>query len=235
MNRYWSYFLILAIALSSCTAQRGMQGRPNPGAIAAGAAVGGTVGSIIGGNVGYNNNGWWGGNRGSAIGSIVGTIAGAAIGGAVSSAEQRKREEAYRQQQQQSQPVYQTNNNIPAQNSNSPLNNLKITNIRFIDEGRTQKVNANESSKLLFDVVNEGNTTIYDVVPVVEEITNNKQISISPSQLIEAIEPGEGVRYTADIYAGNKLKTGNITIRIQLTDEEGQQGDWKEFDLPTQN
>ncbi len=66
------------------------------------------------------------------------------------------------------------------------------------------------------------------------ETTGMKLIHISPSVLIEQIAPHDGVKCTANIYAGSKIKTGNINIRIAVADEYGDEYDWQEFSLPTQ-
>ena len=222
-------YVVLAatILLTSCGTSGQMQGNPNPNAMAAGAMVGGSMGSLIGGVVGSNNNGWWGGRRGSAIGTVVGSIAGAAIGGAVSSAQSKA------QSTQEYVEVVEKRPRAPRVTSN--ISGLRISNIRFIDESHSQTINADENSKLIFDIVNESNRTVYNVVPVVEELTGNKQISISPSTMIGQIAPGAGMRYTAHIYAGKRLHNGQVSLRIILTDSNGIEGDCIEFDLETQN
>ena len=77
--------------------------------------------------------------------------------------------------------------------------------------------------------MNEGNKTAYNVVPVVVETTGMKRIYISPSVMIEQITPRNGVKYTANISAGERIKTGNVTIRIAIADEYGDEYDWQEF------
>ena len=52
--------------------------------------------------------------------------------------------------------------------------------------------------------------------------------------MIEQIAPHEGVKYTANISAGDRIKTGEVTIRIAVADGLGQDYDWQEFSLPTQ-
>ena len=74
----------------------------------------------------------------------------------------------------------------------------------------------------------------FNVVPVVAEITGMKRIYISPSVMIEQIKPHEGVKYTASINAGERIKTGEVIIRVAVADETGQEYDWQEFSLPTQ-
>ena len=227
MKKIAYVLLTSTIILSSCGSNGQMQGNPNPNAMTAGAMVGGSMGSLIGGAVGSSNHGWWGGRRGSAIGTVVGSIAGAAIGGAVSSAQSKA---------QASQEYVEVVEQRPRkQIVSSNIGNLRISNIRFIDDNRTQTINADEDSKLIFDIVNEGNYTVYNVVPIVEELTGNKQISISTSTMISQITPGAGMRYTAHIHAGKKLRNGQVSLRIILTDANGVEGDSIEFDLDTHN
>ena len=57
--------------------------------------------------------------------------------------------------------------------------------------------------------MNEGEQTIYNVVPMVTETTGMKRIYISPPVMVEQIAPHNGVKYTATISAGERIKTGN--------------------------
>ena len=91
-----------------------------------------------------------------------------------------------------------------------------------------------ENSKVIFEIVNEGRTPVYDVVPAVEEVTGMKHIFISPSVLVEQIAPGEGIRYTATVSAGEKLKDGEVVLRVTVAAGDNAECDWQEFSLPTQ-
>ena len=200
-------------------------------AIMAGASIGGSLGSSIGGLIGDNNHGWRGGYRGSAIGNIVGTIAGAAIGNALTAPRQEQIEEdAYipevrevRVQKYKKQPQVQ-----------QPISQLKLRKIRFIDDNRSHVIDAGENSKIIFEIMNEGRNPVYNVVPVVETVGKVKHLGISPSVMVEEILPGEGIRYTASIHAGEKLKDGEVTFRVAVADENGMICDSQEFTLPTQ-
>ena len=202
----------------------------NPGAIVAGASIGGSLGGSIGGLIGDNNRGWRGGYRGSAIGNIVGTIAGAAIGSALTAPRQEPIEDdAYvpevrevRVQKYKKQQVQQ------------PVSQLKLRRIRFIDDNRSHVIDAGENSKIIFEIMNEDRKPVYNVVPVVETVGKVKHIGISPSVMVEEILPGEGIRYTASIHAGNRLKDGEVTFRVAVADENGVICDSQEFTLPTQ-
>ena len=211
MKRYIA-ILLTASLLTGCGTSQGLQGDPD--AILTGAAIGGNVGSAIGGLIGDSGHSWHGGYRGSAIGTIVGTLAGAAIGNAVSTPRR--------------QPDTQAPERIPA---NEAMEEVRIHNIRFIDEGRDQTVNAGEDCKIVFDIVNEGNQTAFNVIPSVTEESGMKHIYLSPSVMVDEIGAGEGVKYTAHLSAGRKLKNGTLTIRIALNDTNGWTYDQKEFTL----
>ena len=180
MKKYFIGLLALALACSSCGTSQMASG--DPGAIFAGAAIGGNVGGAIGGLIGDSNGGWRGGYRGSAIGTIIGTIAGAAIGNAVSAPKQ----EEYGYRIERTEPYEPQPETYPAP---SVFDNLKIRNIRFIDDNRDHVITSGESSKVIFEIMNEGDRTVYNVVPVVTETTGMKRIYISPSVMVEQIAP----------------------------------------------
>lgn len=216
--------LALALLLSGCGTGRLAAG--DPYATLTGASIGGNVGGAIGGLIGETSRGWRGSYRGSAIGTIVGTIAGAAIGNAVTAPKQTE-EYSYRIERTQS---YKSQ----SEGRSSAMDNLKIRNIRFIDDDRDHVISSGENSRVVFEIINVGDRTAYNVVPVVTETTGMKRIYISPSVLIEQIEPYDGVKYTANISAGSRIKTGEIIIRLAVADANGQEYDWQEFSLPTQ-
>ena len=223
-----SYILLMAAFLlcSGCyTSRTGTGG--DPGATLAGAAIGGNVGSAMGGLIGENRHGWHGSYRGSAIGAIVGTLAGAAIGNAVSRS-RAEEEEVYVIEQAEPTRVE------PIHSSSTGIENLRIRNIRFIDDDRDHILRSDESSKVIFDIVNESNRPVFNVVPVVEELTGMKRIYLSPSVMVESIGPHNGIKYTATLTAGKRIKTGEIVLRVAVADNFGQQYDGQEFSLPTQ-
>lgn len=226
MKKYVIGVLASALLLSGCGTSRMASG--DPGAVFAGAAIGSNVGGAIGGLIGESNGGWRGGYRGSAIGTIVGAIAGATIGNAVTTPKQ----EEYSYQIERTQP-YPPQTEVQ-QPFRSAINDLKIRNIRFIDDNRDHAISSGENSKVIFEIMNEGDKTAFNVVPVVIETTGMKRIYISPSVMIEQIAPHEGVKYTANISAGDRIKTGEVTIRIAVADGLGQDYDWQEFTLRTQ-
>lgn len=213
------------LLLAGCGTSQSAYGDPN--ATFAGAVIGGNVGGAIGGLIGENNRGWRGGYRGSAIGTIIGTLAGAAIGNAISAP--KEEEHSYRIERTPSYP-----SRVEAQRAPSPVSALRIRNIRFIDDSHDQIIRSGENSKIIFEIINEGQNTAYNIVPVVVETTGMKRIYISPSVMVEQIRSQNGVKYTANLSAGERIKTGEIIIRIAVADQYGQEYDWQEFTLLTE-
>ena len=182
----------------------------SPAAVSAGASIGGVLGSIVGERAG----GW----HGSQFGSLVGTVAGAAIGNAVTTP---RTEKVVIEEKSEANPYY-----VPS--------GLQVTNIRFIDDNRNHTIDAEENCKLIFDIVNEGDYSAYNITPIVEEVSGVKHISISPSVQISYLPQGEKVRYTATVAGGKRLKSGEAVFRVYTSESNGAVSEAHEFALPTQ-
>lgn len=94
---------------------------------------------------------------------------------------------------------------------------ILIRNARFIDQNQDGILKAGEECKVTFEIMNYTRHTLYDVQPMVYDVTANKNIHISPNLHVESIAPNSGVRYTATILAGKKLKDGTAKIRVGAT------------------
>lgn len=110
---------------------------------------------------------------------------------------------------------------------------IEIRNARFVDDNQNGKIERGEMSKVIFEVYNRGNHTLYDVVPTVVETSGNRHIAISPNMHVESIQPGKGIRYTALVKADKRLKDGDAHFCVSVV-----QGDKKiskvcEFNIPT--
>lgn len=181
----------------------------SPAAVAAGSSIGGVLGSIVGDRAG----GW----QGSQFGALVGTVAGAAIGNAVTTPRQEK---VVVEESRPAEPYYAPSG-------------LRITNIRFVDDNRNHTIDAEENCKLVFDIVNEGDVSAYNIAPIIEEVSGMKHITISPSAMISYLPEGDRVRYTATIAGGKRLKTGEAIFRVYTTESNGAVSETHEFSLPT--
>lgn len=201
--------LLSALMLTSCYTTR-MGG--SPAAVSAGASIGGVLGSIVGDRTG--------GYGGSQFGALLGTVAGAAIGNAVTTP---PKEKVYRETEE---------TNVPSGSYNA-VSGLQITNIRFIDDNRNQAIDAGESCKIIFEIVNAGDVAAYNIVPVVEETSGMKHLQISPAAQVAYMDKDDRIRYTAVINAGKRLKSGEAVFRVYTSESNGAVSDFHEFSIPT--
>lgn len=91
---------------------------------------------------------------------------------------------------------------------------IVIRNARFMDEDKDGILRAGEKCQITFEIMNYTRHTLYDVQPMVNDVTGNKNLHISPNLHVESIAPNSGVRYTATILADKKLKDGTARIRV---------------------
>ena len=202
-----------------------------------GASNGAFFGSILGSAIG----GITGGYRGSDIGTIVGMAGGAVVGAAIGQAsekeEQRKYDEYMRRRNDQS--GFDPNNGgddrivmeeeVPSQTVtldelkrmegfNVNINeSIQLRHEDFSDANGDGFITPGEECKVSFEIMNNSDVEIFDVIPTVIETTGNKHIHISPTVRIESIRPHQGVRYTATVLADKRLKDGNAVIRVTVT------------------
>ena len=214
MRRILIVLVIIISLLSSCSSG-GMQG--SPAATMLGAQVGGMVGGLAGNPHGRNY-------RGHMLGSIVGTVTGAAVGNALTTprSSNDKYEEGY------------ISSRDAKMNNINTRSKLSIRDIRFIDSNRNHVIESEEDCQIIFVVMNKGDYPIYDVTPIVEEVSGIKHLYISSSVIVESIPSGEGIKYTANIRTGRKMKTGEAVFRVYAVDGTGASSTVKEFVLPTQ-
>ena len=203
---------------------------------ATGAYTGGSFGSIIGSAIG----GIAGGPRGSDIGSLIGMAGGAAVGAAVGSAADKAQQQKYedyraaRQQRaiEQRQPqTYQSYddengaddrlygfdenfNSTSTVNVSTALPTIEIRNPRLLDASRDGELSRGEEARMVFEVFNVSSKPAYGVLPTVVEVTGNRHIRVSENVLVECIQPGKGIRYTAVIKTDDRLKDGEAVFRI---------------------
>lgn len=98
---------------------------------------------------------------------------------------------------------------------------LEVGRIHFVDENHNQVLEPGEIGRITFEVRNRYDKTLYDVRPAVVEVTGNRQIYVSPAARVEQIGPGKGIRYTAMIKGGNRLKNGEAVFHIEALQGNG--------------
>ena len=236
-----------AVVLSSCGS-----------ATATGAYVGGEFGHVIGSAIGGINGGWRGEHMGSLIGTVGGVVAGAAVGAAVDAAQQRKYERAMEQQYPSSMsvpqdrydrggfdPTMQGDDRISFDPSPEPTRSLsvadlsrkpaiQIRNAHVIDATHDGVLTRGEECTVTFEIMNNTASPMFDIYPLVTDVTGNKHICVSPNLRVECIAPYQGVRYTATILADKRLKDGEIVVRVGVAQGQKEITSQKqEFTIPT--
>ena len=134
-------------------------------------------------------------------------------------------------QPQVSMPMESSMENLAGNLKYTP--SIEIKNARFVDDNKDGKIERGEMSKIIFEIYNRGNQTLYDVVPTVVESTGNRHIVISPNMHVESIQPGKGIRYTALVKADNRLKDGSAKFCLSVVQGEKKISKVCEFDIPT--
>ena len=132
---------------------------------------------------------------------------------------------------QESMPMESSVENLASNLKYTP--NIEIKNARFVDDNKDGKIERGEMSKIIFEIYNRGNQTLYDIVPTVVESTGNRHIIISPNMHVESIQPGKGIRYTALVKADNRLKDGSAKFCLSVVQGEKKISKVCEFDIPT--
>ena len=92
---------------------------------------------------------------------------------------------------------------------------LVIRNPRFVDDNHDGCLRSNETSKVIFEIYNASNETLYDIQPTVVEASKSRNIYISPNIHVERLEPGKAIRYTAMVKTG-RLRNGSATFCLSV-------------------
>ncbi len=91
---------------------------------------------------------------------------------------------------------------------------IEICNVEFSDADGDGAISGGEECRVTFEIMNRSAVPVYDILPFVTDTTANRHIAISPSVRVESIAPGRGVRYSAAVVAGKRLKAGEVVLRL---------------------
>ena len=214
MKKILIALMAVALTLSSCSSVFGISGAST------GAMVGGTIGSILG-----NSSGRYG----STIGGLVGTMAGAAVGNAI----QKKTTEQQINRVLGNSYAQQSNTMMPSLSSVSlNTSSVCLENFHFVDENNNQVINRNEECKVMFDVVNTGNSTVRDVTPQLEVVNGAKGLLLGGATTISSIPARGRVSYSVPVIA-KKVKNGEAVFQAYATEASGAVTETIEFSLQT--
>lgn len=110
---------------------------------------------------------------------------------------------------------------------------IEIRKARFVDDNEDGVLSRGETGKVIFEVMNRGEETLYDVVPSVVLAERNRHIAISPSIHVESIAPGHGIRYTAMVKADRRLRDGRARFALAVLQGNKSIGKVTEFNIVT--
>ena len=74
----------------------------------------------------------------------------------------------------------------------------------------------NESATLVVELYNANDTTLYNVEPIVQEVTHNKHILLSENVKISRVEPYSTIRCTFNVVADKHLKNGSAIFTVKV-------------------
>ena len=193
-----------------------------------GAYVGGQFGYVIGSAIG----GITGGGRGHDWGALIGTVSGVAAGAAIGAAKENAREEKImervknnsddgygnRERSRYDNSRYdqrgQADDRVDLGLSGPGEPPLEIRYARIEESKHDGVLTRGEECTVRFEIHNTSDAPVFDVRPIVGDVTGNKHVKISPNLLIESIGPRKGIRYSATIMADKKLKDGEIKVMV---------------------
>lgn len=184
-----------------------------------GAQIGSFIGWIFGGVVGNAIDDEVGGDIGSFVGSAVGGIAGAQI--AANAGDKVKVEKRNLENQTIS-------------SSSVLLPELKIEDI-FLDEDsvtRDNKINAGETCRISFVIVNNSFQYALNVEPIVK-VKKGKYLKLSEPVKIARITRDDRITYNVTVQASPKLRTGEAVFSVYLKEGRGNGTEEETFTVET--
>ena len=192
-----------------------------------GAYVGGQFGYVLGSAIG----GITGGGRGHDWGALIGTVSGVAAGATVGAAKEKAREEEVRgrlgnrgdgygnrERSRYDDSRYdqrgQADDRVDLGLLGPGESPLEIRYARIEESKHDGVLTRGEECTVRFEIHNTSDRPVFDIRPIVGDVTGNKHVKISPNLLIESIGPRKGIRYSATIMADKKLKDGEIKVMV---------------------
>ena len=202
----------MMVLLTGCASSNSNQMYAAISGMNAGATLGGAVGGLTSRSP-----------RGYHKGTMIGALSGAAIG-AIATAPRHKRSEREYNGDDDT-----TSSHNPSRKGKgaqfAPLSGIRsevrVTNVVFYDSSGDGVLQPGETATVSYDIINVTPREIALLIPKIELSSQTKRIDISPMQSITNILPGEGVRYSVTLTAAPRLKSGETSLTLSLSRDNG--------------
>ena len=207
-----------------------------------GTMAGASIGSQIGEAIGWLSGGH---NRygSSLVGRVIGTAAGAGIGYSITQKQISNLNKQYDNRNTVSENTYNNtftpesntiNRNFRiGKNSKTYNNSLCIGNISYQDENSDGKISKGETCTITYEVSNNTQWLISDLVVAISEETNTKRFAFSPSTPNVSISPGGTIRYKANVFCKKKPSQSNVVIKLSAYSNEKSMEVYESIKIPT--
>lgn len=214
------------VMFTSCGSVKNMSPEDRAGV---GAQIGSFVGWLFGAAIGYAIDEDRGADIGSFVGTAVGGVAGASI--AVEAGEENDKE----WQEARAWNGLEDNGRGSDLPPLPTIPRLKLEDILLDEDSATcnQKIDAGETCRLVFVVINDGRRTSARIRPVVKVKKGKSRLEVSDPVVIPAISVDEQVNYTVTVRASEKLRTGKAIFTVAFIEEDGYGLDAHEFTVET--
>ena len=172
-----------------------------------GSQVGSLAGGILGAVIGNNSNRWDGAELGAMLGSMAGGAVGAAVGASIGN----------------------NNTQVPYANNeveiiiphDAEAPRLDIEDIYLEDANNNQAIDAGESCRLTFILVNNGLRDALNVIPVITIDQGAQYLKLSEPVMIQYISADDKVSYSVRVKATSKLPDGQAKFTVYLQEQNG--------------
>ena len=176
--------------------------------------VGATLGGAIGGLTSRSP-------RGYHKGTMIGALSGAAIGAIATSPRHKRSEREYNDDTTPSHKPSRKGKGTQFAPLSGIRSEVRVTNVVFYDSSGDGILQPGETATVSYDIINVTPREIALLIPKIELSSQAKRIDISPMQSITNILPGEGVRYSVTLTAAPRLKSGETSLTLSLSRDNG--------------
>lgn len=204
---------VLVLLFEGCVPARKLSSRDRAGV---GATIGLWVGALFGRAVGSSIEEEDGGDIGEVVGAMAGGVAGARI--------------AYDKAEREKKALSRTAR-VYGQGGMLSLPLLRVDDC-FVDEA-SGVILAGRESRLVFRVVNNGNSVARQVIPTVVVEKGGSRIRLAASALSpQDIQPRGEVFYSVDLAAHPRLRDGKVVVSVRLNEARGYRTEKRRFSIP---